>query len=106
MRVLLDEQLPLDLAPLLSGHDVRTVGQQGWSGIKNGELLRRAGLEFQAFVTMDRNLEFQQNIPALALGVLLVRAPSNRMIHLQPLVPAILQELQQIAPGKLRHVGA
>ena len=106
MRVLLDEQLPLDLAPLLSGHDVRSVGQQGWAGIRNGELLRRAGLEFHAFLTMDRNLEFQQNISALALGILLVRAPSNRMLHLEPLVPAILRELTQVVPGKLRQVGA
>jgi hypothetical protein len=72
VRVLLDEQLPQDLAPLLTGHDVRTVREQGWAGIKNGELLRRAGVEFQAFITMDRNLEFQQNISALGLGVLLV----------------------------------
>ena len=66
----------MGFAPLLSGHDARTVGQQGWG------------------------------ISALPLGVLLIRAPSNRMFHLQPLVPDILRELQQLAPGKLRRVGA
>jgi len=106
VRVLLDEQLPFDLAPLLIGHQVRTVRDQGWAGVTNGELLRRAGLEFQAFVTMDRNLEFQQNIAALPLGVLLVRARSNRMLHLRPLVSTIVAELQLIEPGKLRRVGA
>ena len=74
MRVLLDENLPLDLVPELVGHEVATVINRGWAGVTNGELLRRAGGLFDAFVTMDRNIEFQQNIPALPLGIILVRA--------------------------------
>ena len=85
MRVLLDEQLPLDLAAALQGRRVDTVAGRGWTGITKGELLRRMGGEYDAVVTMDRGIEFQQNLTSVAVGVLLVRASPNRMVHLQPL---------------------
>ena len=105
MRVLLDEQLPLDLAAALQSHSVDTVADRGWTGITNGELLRRIGGEYDALVTMDRSIEFQQNLTAGAVGVLLVRAPSNRMVHLQPLIPAILDALRAFRPGQLHRIG-
>jgi len=105
VRVLLDEQLPLDLAAALQGHSVDTVASRGWTGITNGELLRRMGGEYDALVTMDRGIEFQQNLTTGAVGVLLVRAPSNRMVHLQPLVPAILDALPALRPGQLHRIG-
>ena len=73
--------------------------------MKNGELLRRAAGDFDAFVTMDRNIEFQQHLTRQPYGVVLVRAPSNRMRHLRPLVPAILAALERVKPGELRRVG-
>jgi len=105
VRVLLDEQLPLDPAATLQGHSVDTVAGRGWAGITNGELLRRMGGEYEALVTMDQGIEFQQNLTAGAVGVLLVRAPSNRMAHLQPLVPAILDALPALRPGQLHRIG-
>ena len=105
MRVLLDEQVPVDLAAVLQGHSVDTVVGRGWTGITNGELLRRMGGEYDALVTMDRGIEFQQNLTTMAVGVLLVRAPSNRMVHLQPLVPAILDALPALKPGQLHRIG-
>jgi len=105
VRVLLDEQLPLDLAATLQGHNVDTVAGRGWAGITNGELLRRMGREYDALVTMDRGIEFQQNLTTGAVGVLLVRAPSNRMVHLQPLVPAILDALSALRPSQLHRIG-
>lgn len=78
---------------------------RGWIGITNGELLRRMGTEDEALVTMDRGIEFQQNLAAASVGVLLVRARSNRMIHLLPLVPAILEALALLKPGQLHRVG-
>ncbi len=105
MRVLLDEQVPAGLAALLPGHDVRTVTGMGWSGVKNGELLRRTAGQFDAFLTMDRNLEFQQNLGALSFGILLVRAPSNRLRDVQPLIPDILAALPALTPGKVTRVG-
>jgi len=78
VRVLLDENLPVDFASELPGHEVVTVQQMKWEGVKNGELLRRAAGQFQAFVTMDQNLPYQQNLPTIPIAVLLLRAPSNR----------------------------
>lgn len=106
MRVLLDESLPHDLAAELGGHDIQTVVGVGWAGLQNGELLRRAPGQFDVFVTMDQNIPFQQNVPALRVGVVLIRAPSNRMADLRPLVPALLGALDGIQPGELRRVGA
>ena len=106
MRVLLDENLPVDLAPELPAHKVETVTGLGWEGVNNGELLRRAAGQFDALVTMDRNLELQQPLARQPFGVVLVRAASNRMLHLRPLVPAILEALEGLRPGELRRVGA
>ena len=106
MRILLDEDLPRRLAALLVGHEVSTVQRSGWTGIRNGELLRLAAAQFDVFVSMDGNLEFQQNISALPIAVLIIQAVSNRMEHLTPLVPAILQALNHIPARSLRKVGA
>jgi len=106
VRVLVDEQLPVDLAEVLCGHAVDTVVGRGWAGIKNGDLLQRMRAEYDALVTMDQGIAFQQNVAALPFGVLLVRAPSNRMVHLEPLVPAILDTLPALKPGQLHRVGA
>ena len=99
MRVLLDEQIPLDLAEALQGHSVDTVVGRGWAGIKTGELLQRMRGDYEALVTLDRGIEFQQNVSLLPFGVLIVRARSNRMVHLQPLVPAMLDALAILKPG-------
>lgn len=106
MRVLLDEQLPVELATEFAGHEVQTVTGIGWQGLTNGEVLRQARTQFEAFVTMDRNLEFQQNVSAAGLGVVLIHARSNRMHDLRPLVPEILRALEGIRAGELRRVGA
>jgi predicted nuclease of predicted toxin-antitoxin system len=74
VRVLLDEQLPRQLARELSGHDVAAVQQLGWAGVTNGELLRRAAAQgIDVLLTADQNLEFQQNLSGAALGVVVVR---------------------------------
>jgi hypothetical protein len=75
VRVLLDEQLPLDLAAMLEDHSANTVVGRGWAGVNNGDLLRRMRGEYDALLTMDQGIEFQQNIAALPFGVILVLAP-------------------------------
>jgi len=105
VRVLLDEQLPVDLAEVLSGHSVDTVVSRGWAGIKNGDLLQRMRGEYDALLTMDRGIEFQQNLSGQPFGVLLLRAPSNRIVHLRPLVPTILDVLSRLSPGQLHRIG-
>ena len=69
-------------------------------------MLALAAAKFEAFLTMDGNLEFQQNLAALPIAVLVIEAPSNRLEHLAPLVPAILKELNHLPPNGLRRVGA
>jgi hypothetical protein len=68
--------MPLPFARDIVGHDVQTVRNMGWLGTRNGELLRRAAAAgFDAIVTMDRNMAFQQNLGGIELGILVVRAP-------------------------------
>ena len=86
MRLLLDENLPISLSAELHGHAVDTVSGRGWAGINNGELLRRMTGQYDVLVTMDRSIEFQQLLSTLPFGIVLVRARSNRMQDLRPLV--------------------
>ena len=106
MRVLLDENLPRGLARELAAHEVITVQAAGWAGTKNGELLRLADTRFDVLLTMDRSLRYQQNLRALRLSILIVCAPSNRMVHLRPLVGSVLVALDELQPGEYREVGA
>ena len=105
MRVLLDENLPHDLASELTGHDVLTVQGLGWAGIKNTELLQRAEGTVDALLTMDRNIERQQKLDRLSFGVVVIRARSNRIDDLRPLVGILLTTLRTLKPGMLQHVG-
>ena len=106
MRILLDEDLPRRLCVLLEGHDATTVQRCGWAGVKNGKLLALAASRFDVFVTMDQNLEYQQNLVKLPIAVLVVAAHSNRIEHLTPLVPDMLRELDRIVPKTVHRVGA
>ena len=92
MRVLLDENLPLDLAKSLPGHEVTTVHALGWDGIKNGALLDQAAGRIDAFVTMDANLQFQQRLRGRPFGVVVIHARSNRLADLLPLAGAVSVE--------------
>ncbi len=105
MRVLLDENLPHDLIAELAGHQVATVQGLEWAGVKNGELLRRAAGQIDALLTMDRKLEHQHDIGALPFGLIVVRAHSNRMQDLRPLVGEMQGALARARPGTVQHVG-
>jgi hypothetical protein len=106
VRVLLDESIPIDFAQDLTGLGAQTVIGLGWAGLINGALLRKAVGQFEVLVTMDKNLQFQQNLAAHNIGVVLVRAHSNRLDDLRPLVPQILAAVAASEPGKIRVVGA
>ena len=105
MRVLLDECLPRQLAQELVGHDVRTVTQAGWSGTKNGELLRLAAQEYEVFLTIDQLLATERQIPQ-SLAVITLKASTNRIESLRSLVPAILQAIPTAKPGESLQVSA
>lgn len=105
MRVLLDECIDWRVLRHITGHEVKTARQMGWSTVKNGELLVLASASFDVFVTVDRNLSFQQNLANLPIAVLVLRAKSNRLADLIPLVPRLLAALTSIEPNSLTVVG-
>ena len=104
MRVLLDENLPLRLAPRLPGHSVDTVRRRGWTGLKNGDLLDRIRGRYEVFVTMDRR--FGSRHPTPPCGIVLIRAMSNRIGDLVPLIPEILRAIEIVRPGEFAVVPA
>jgi predicted nuclease of predicted toxin-antitoxin system len=101
MKLLLDECLDWRLRRDLPGHEVKTVQDMGWDGIKNGRLLALAQAEFQVFITGDRNLSFQQNLSGSSIAVLVLKARSIRLIHTQPLMPKVLALLPSLQPGQV-----
>jgi hypothetical protein len=104
MRVLLDECVPRRLKSELAGHVVLTVTERGWSGVKNGKLLALAEDEFDAFLTVDQNLKYQQNLGVFQLGVVLIAARNNRLRTLLPLMPRVREALESIEAGELVRV--
>jgi hypothetical protein len=77
MRILLDESLPVEFRVVLPDHDVHSVGEMGWSGLKNGELLIQAARTFDVMLTADQNIEFQQNLQRLPIAVVVLIAYRN-----------------------------
>lgn len=105
MRLLLDESLPAPLGDFLIGHDVRTVTQMGWTSLSNGVLLRQAAVEFDAVLTADQNIEFQQNLKTLPIAVVVLVAASNRLESLEPLIVELRATLGALQPNVLVRVG-
>jgi hypothetical protein len=104
LRILVDESLPRQFAAEVPGHDVSTVGAQKWLGLRNGVLPRAAvGAGFEFLLTADRSVEFQQNLQAIGIAVI-VLAVRNRMQDLRPLIPRILVTLDQIVPGQVVRI--
>ncbi len=106
MKVLFDECIDRRLVREIPGHDVRTVPQMGWAGIKNGDLLLLAEKEFEVFVTVDRNLSFQQNLTKYDLAVIVLRARTNRLRELNSLVPELLKALSSAKPRSVVEIGS
>ncbi len=104
MRVLLDECVDWRLARHLAGHNVKTARQMGWTTIKNGELLALASQAFDVFVTVDRNLSFQQNLGNLPIAVVVLAARTNRLADLISAVPDLLAAIASAKPGAARVV--
>ncbi|MBA2410220.1 MAG: DUF5615 family PIN-like protein [Gammaproteobacteria bacterium] len=104
MRVLLDECVPRRLRQQLPEHEVRTVEEQGWGGIKNGDLLRHAADCFDVFLTVDQNLQHQQNLSALPISVIVLVALSNDIDVLIPLMSEVRQILPQVQPGNFYRI--
>lgn len=102
--MLLDECVPRRLSRELPGHDVRTVSEIGWSGIKNGPLLRRASHEFDLFLTVDQGFEYQQNLFGVDLAIVVMVAATNNIDDLRPLMPRVRETLSSASPGTIVKV--
>ncbi|MFM6040861.1 MAG: DUF5615 family PIN-like protein [Sphaerospermopsis kisseleviana] len=106
MRILLDECAPRPLKRQLAEYDIKTVVEMGWSGKKNGELLRLMNQEgFTILLTTDQNLRYQQNLQQAGVAVVVLVAQSNRLADLLPLLPDARNVLNTIVPGAVIEVG-
>ena len=81
MRILLDECVPWPMHEMLGGHDCTNVQRRGWTGIKNGELLRLAAAEFDLFITSDQGIRYQQNLVNLPIAIVQLSTNDLRRIR-------------------------
>ncbi|HEY1067943.1 MAG TPA: DUF5615 family PIN-like protein [Pirellulales bacterium] len=102
--MLIDECVDARLAKEIAGHSVRTVPQMGWAGVADRALLGLAEASFDVLVTTDGNLEFQQNLSQFNLAVIVLKAKTNRLADLKPLVPSLLATLPTAPRGQATHV--
>lgn len=105
-RILFDENMPRLLRRDLPEFEVRTVQEEGWTGLNNGALLREAETTFEVLVTVDKRLQHQQNIARFRIGIVVISAQSTRLVHMRPLVPQLKQAIEQARPGTVVAVAA
>jgi predicted nuclease of predicted toxin-antitoxin system len=101
MRLLLDECVPRRLSRDFVGHSVSTIEQAGLKGLKNGSLLLTASERFDVLITVDKNIEYQQNKDELPMPILVLSAFTNRYESVSALVPAALQKLLNIERNEI-----
>lgn len=104
MHVLLDECVPRALGQELVGHEVSTVTQLGRAGMRNGALMEAAGNKFDALITIDKLLDRPRD-DVSRLVVITLKARTNRLTSLRPLVPEILRAFATAQPGTRVGVG-
>lgn len=105
MRVLLDACVPRKLARELTDHDVKTVPELGWSDFDDGPLLAAMANRFDVLIAVDKSIPTQQNLSARVFSVVILRAKTNRLIDLLPLVPELRSSLETLSPGEVRELG-
>ncbi len=104
MKLLLDENLPKKLRWDFPGHEVYTVRNMGWQSKKNGELLTlMLEKKFDALLTFDQNMEFQQNFEKYAIPVLILCASDNTYETLEKLIVNIIATIETgLIPGAIQ----
>jgi hypothetical protein len=105
MKVLLDECVTRYLKSDFTGYEVLTVDEAGFKGLKNGRLLAAAAGQYDVLVTVDQNLQYQQNLKTFVIAVVLLRAKRSTYPMLKPLMPQVLNTLETIKPGEIIVVG-
>jgi predicted nuclease of predicted toxin-antitoxin system len=105
MKLLLDENLPHQLRYEIPGHDCFTVAYMGWGGIENGALLALAAADgFDALITKDANLKYEQNLVKLPIAVVVLQAATNDLSDIRPRLPSLLTALLTLPPKRVTHV--
>jgi hypothetical protein len=104
VRLLLDACIPRKLKYSLAGHDVWTARERRWNGLQDGPLLDAIAGEIDVLITADKGLRYQQRLQGRSFAVIVLRARTNRLDSLQPLVPALLQILSEVKPGEVREI--
>lgn len=104
MKLLLDECAPRKLKNYFVGHDISTIEEAGFKGLKNGELFRASAGKFEVLITVDKNIEYQQNASTLPVAIVILVAESNRLESLLPLIPNALKALEKIKTGDIVRI--
>lgn len=104
MRVLVDENLPVQFfSKLLCEFETRTVRDLGWSGIKNGELLKRVEGAFDVLITADKNIRYQQSLTDRSFAI--VEIFTNRLPKLREWSKAIREGIRSISGNEYVRIG-
>jgi len=102
VRVLFDTCVPRPLRKTLPGHDIKTAQEMGWDHLRNGDLLQIAEESFDALITSDQNLKYQQNLTARRLGTIVL--PTNHLPSVLQLAPKIALALADLCPGAVVEI--
>jgi predicted nuclease of predicted toxin-antitoxin system len=106
MKILLDENIPHDLRHFLPGYEVFTVAYLCWSSIENGELLKKAGEEgFDVMITKDSGVKYEQHLARLPVAVVILKAKTNRLDDIRPLLPELMNVLANLQPKAIVQIG-
>src|SRR5215470_5810149 len=106
MRILIDECIDERFRNSFPGHDCQTSRYARLAGLKNGDLLAAAETAgFDVFLTVDQGIEYQQNLTGRSIAIIILRAKSNRLADLLPLVPASVSCTESIRPGQIVRIG-
>ena len=102
MKILLDECVPWPVHRLLAGHLCSSVQGKGWSGIRNGDLLQRAEVEFDLFITSDQNIRYQQNLANRPISIL--ELSTNDLRRILAARALIEDAIKRIKPAEFRRL--
>ena len=104
MRILLDENVPRKLKQAFPGFIVATVGEMGWAGVKNGELLKLVENVFDVLITVDKGVQHQNTMQSKNIALITLIVRWNKLRYLLPLIPQVLQAIADIQPGQVINI--
>lgn len=106
MRILLDENVPRKMKQAFPGFIVATVGEMGWAGVRNGELLKLAENVFDVLITVDKGIQNQNVMESKNIALITLIVRWNKLPHLLPLIPQVLQTIADIQPGQIINISS